>query len=143
MSSPASKTLVSAPHNARTRAVELLISNLLRIGVITSLGLIVIGTVISFVHHPDYLSHPPALQRLTQPGAAFPRSVREVVHGVADGRGQAIVAVGLILLIATPVVRVAVSIVAFAFEGDVQYVIITTIVLALLLLSFALGKAER
>jgi uncharacterized membrane protein len=133
---------VNAPHDARTRAVELLISNLLRIGVISSLGLIVIGTMISFVHHPDYLSQPPALERLTRPSAAFPHSVRQVVRGVAEVSGQAIIIVGLLLLIATPVVRVAVSIVAFAYDGDIPYVIITTIVLALLLLSFVLGKAE-
>jgi uncharacterized membrane protein YfcA len=39
------------------------------------------------------------------------------------------------LLIATPVLRVAVSIVAFALEGDRRFVVITTLVLAILLLS--------
>jgi len=128
--------------NDRARAVELLISNLLRIGVAASLLIVATGTVISFVHHPDYLTQPPALQRLTTPGAAFPHTIRDVILGVRDFRGQAIVMVGLMLLIATPVARVAVSILGFVYERDRRYVIITTIVLALLLLSFVLGKAE-
>ena len=48
---------------------------------------------------------------------------------------------GLLLLIATPVARVAFSIVAFALEGDRLYVAITAVVLALLVLSFAVGAA--
>jgi uncharacterized membrane protein len=128
--------------NDRARAVELLISNLLRVGVAASLLLVAAGTVISFVHHPDYLTQPPALQRLTTPGAAFPHTIRDVIRGVEDFRGQAIVMVGLMLLIATPVARVAVSILGFVYERDRRYVIITTIVLALLVLSFVLGKAE-
>lgn len=129
--------------DARVRSVELLISNLLRIGVVSSLLIVVAGVVVSFVHHPEYLSNPPALQRLTRPGgAAFAHSLAEVVRGVRAGRGQAIVTVGLLLLIATPVMRVAVSILGFVYEHDRRYVFITSMVLLLLLLSFVLGKAE-
>ena len=129
-------------HDGRVRAIELLISNLLRVGVVTSLLFVLIGETISFVRHPEYLRHPPALQRLTSPGAAFPHTLHDVLRGVRDGRGQAIVMIGLLLLIATPVVRVAVSILAFVYERDWRYVVITTLVLGLLVLSFVLGKAE-
>jgi len=124
----------------RVRQVELLISNLLRTGVTASLVIVVLGTVLSFVHHPQYVSSPAELQRLTRPGAAFPRSLGDVWAGVRDLSGQAIVVVGLLLLIATPVMRVAVSIFAFMYEGDRTYVLITSVVLALLMLSFALGR---
>jgi uncharacterized membrane protein len=130
----------TAPHDAAEREVELLISGLLRWGVSISLGLIVLGTIVSFVHHPNYLSQSPALHPLTGAGAAFPHSVRETWQGVKDFRGQSIIVLGLLLLIATPVVRVAVSILGFVRSGDRRYVVITTIVLILLLLSFALGK---
>ena len=143
---PAPPAAAAAPpmsaHDERARGVELLISNLLRIGVGASLLIVVFGTIVSFIHHPDYLTQPPALQRLTTAGAAFPHTLRDVVQGVRDFRGQAIVMVGLMLLIATPVARVAVSILGFVYEHDRRYVIITTIVLALLVLSFVLGKAE-
>ena len=126
----------------KARKVEILISDLLRIGVLTSLAIVVLGTVVTFVHHPEYLNRPPALENLTTPGNGFSHTLREVVTGLRDFRGQAIVMVGLLLLIATPVVRVGVSIFAFAYEHDRRYVVITTIVFLLLLLSFVLGKAE-
>jgi uncharacterized membrane protein len=124
-------------------AVEVVISRLLQVGVVTSMLLVAGGTVVSFAHHPDYLTDPPALARLTRPGAAFPHTLADVARGVRAGRGRAMVTVGLLLLIATPVVRVAVSVVAFALERDARYVVITTVVLGLLFLSFFLGTVER
>ena len=124
------------------RKVELIISTTLRIGVITSIVIIAAGMVISFVHHPDYLRDPAELQRLTAPGAAFPHTLSDVIAGVKELRGQAIVAVGLLVLLITPVVRVAISVVAFLFERDYAFTIITIIVLSLLLLSFVLGRVE-
>lgn len=127
---------------ARVRQAELLISNILRIGVAASLVIIVGGTVLSFVHHPNYVSAPSELQRLTRPGAAFPHTLAEVLAGVAHLRGQAIVVVGLLVLLATPVARVAVSIFAFMYQRDRVFVVLTTTVLLLLLLSFAVGGVE-
>ncbi len=125
----------------RVRRVEILISNLLRTGVIASLLIVVFGTVVSFVHHVDYLTSSPALQPLIKP-ATVPHTIPQVIDGVRHFRGQSIVLVGLLLLIATPVVRVAVSIFAFVYQHDRTFVLITALVLALLLLSFVLGKAE-
>jgi uncharacterized membrane protein len=143
-SSPSTLTTATttATPDEKLQPIELVISGLLRAGVILSLGVIVFGTTLSFVHHSDYVSSPRQLRRLTSPGAAFPRNLREVIAGVRDLRGQAIVVVGLLLLIATPVLRVAVSIVAFLLERDGLFAAITAVVLALLLLSFVLGKVE-
>ena len=49
--------------------------------------------------------------------------------------GRAIIQLGLLLLIATPVARVLFSAIAFAIERDYMYVVITLIVLAILLYS--------
>jgi uncharacterized membrane protein len=122
-------------------SVELLISRLLRVGVVLSLALVVTGSGVRFVHHHDYASSPEELQRLTSPGAAFPHTLSAVADGLRSGQGQAIVAVGLLLLILTPVIRVGVSIAAFALERDWAFGAITTLVFALLILSFLLGKA--
>ena len=123
------------------RDAEILISTLLRTGVVTSLAIVILGTVVSFVHHPDYLDSPPALGRLTRPGAAFPHTLRDVARGARHFQGQAIVVVGLLLLVATPVLRVAVSVLAFVRQRDGTFVLITAVVLGLLLLSFVLGQA--
>lgn len=121
--------------------VELLMSGLLRGGVLLSLVLVLTGLVIMFVHHPSYLHSVEALQRLTSPGAAFPQTLAGVAEGVRTGHGQAVVIVGLLVLIATPVLRVAVSVVVFAIERDWVFVVVTALVLAVLLVSFALGAA--
>ncbi len=52
-----------------------------------------------------------------------------------NGRGQGLIQLGLLLLIATPIARVALSVVGFAIERDRMYVAFTLIVLAILLYS--------
>jgi uncharacterized membrane protein len=130
-----------AEEDERVRKVELLISYLLRTGVVTSLTVVVAGVLLSFLHHADYVSSHAELERLTRPGAAFPHTLRDVARGLRDLRGQAVVMLGLLLLIATPVLRVAVSIFTFVYERDWTFVAITSTVLLLLLTSFLLGKA--
>jgi len=134
--------LSSEEIEARVHRVEILISNVLRIGVLTSLAFVVTGLIVTFVGHPDYISSSGALTDLTRIGAEFPTSVSDVVSGLIAFQGPAIVAFGLLLLVATPVVRVMISILAFVYQGDRTYVVITSVVLILLLLSFILGKAE-
>ncbi len=123
------------------RKAELVLSTVLRVGVLSSLALILVGTLITFVHNPELVSSPDELRRLTEPGASFPHTLRDVVTGLTDFRGQAIVVLGLLLLIATPVTRVTVSILLFMEEEDRVYAGITSVVLALLVLSFVIGAA--
>jgi uncharacterized membrane protein len=122
-----------------TRRAELVISRTLRGGVALSIGLVLLGSILSVLHRPEYLSSPAELARLSHPGAALPQTVGGVVRGVLALSGRAIIALGLLVLIATPVVRVAVSILAFLEERDRTYVLITSVVFALLILSFLLG----
>jgi uncharacterized membrane protein len=135
------RPVVRVPANdALVRRAELIISGVLRIGVVTSMTLILLGSILSFIHHRQYVSSPAELQRLTHPGDAVPQSVGSVFNGIRQLRGQSIVAAGLLLLVLTPVVRVATSILAFAAQRDRMYVLITSVVLLLLLLSFVLGR---
>jgi uncharacterized membrane protein len=127
--------------DVRVRQVELLISRLLRAGILASLVLLVAGTTLTFVHHPRYLTERASLDALTATTSTFPHTPRDVVVGLAHLRGQALVTLGLLVLIATPVVRVAVSIVGFAYQRDRAFVAITALVLGLLVASFVLGGA--
>jgi uncharacterized membrane protein len=120
---------------------ERLISRVLRGGVLISLGLVVVGTAITFAHHRDYLTDSSQLDALTGDGAVFPRSLGDVGRGLAKLQGRAVVMLGLLVLIATPVMRVAVSIMAFARQRDRTFVGITVVVLCLLMTSFVLGRA--
>ena len=63
------------------------------------------------------------------------RSVPAIVQDTTALEGRGIIQLGLLLLIATPVVRVAFSVMAFALQRDHTYVIITPIVFATLLYS--------
>ena len=135
------QTQQSAPPDLHAARIELLISTLLRVGVTLSLSIVVIGTVVSFVHHPEYRTSTDELKRLTEPGAAFPHSLAAMARGIVSGSGESLVLLGLILLIATPIVRVAVSLLIFMHQRDRAFVYITCLVLALLMLSFFLGKA--
>jgi uncharacterized membrane protein len=128
-------------HPERAGRTELAISYLLRIGVMVSLLIVVAGTILTFVHHPDYLRSSAPYTRLTSPRISPFGSLRDVVDGLRHLKGQAVVALGLLVLVATPVLRVAASIALFVGQRDRRFVTITTLVLALLVTSFLLGKA--
>jgi uncharacterized membrane protein len=130
------------PISDHVRRVELLISNLLRVGVAASILLVMAGTVVTFIGHPDYLKSRHVLPALVRPQAPFPHSVVGVIAGLRRFDGQSIVALGLLVLIATPIMRVLVSIVAFLREHDRLYTLITLVVFCLLILSMVLGAVE-
>lgn len=127
------------PPDARARwtdeQVDQLLGNLLRIGVIVATIVAVIGGVLLLAQRGlapasghVFLGEPPEL-----------RSLSGIVSGVAARHPDAIVQLGLVLLIATPVARVAMSLVTFILQRDRVYVVVTTIVLALLIFSLTGG----
>lgn len=118
---------------ALIRQAEIIISNVLRGGVLLSAGIILVGVVAFYWPRP-------AAPGGGQSAGTFPHTLAAVGQGLAHGQPVAIIALGLLLLLATPVARVAVSIVAFALERDWLYVAITTVVLIILLVSFFLGR---
>lgn len=124
------------------RRVELLVSRVLLGGVLASMATVLLGLTLMFVHHPQYLSSADDLKRLTAPSAAFPHTLGDVARGIAAGQGRAVVALGLVLLIATPIMRVAISLVGFTLENDRVYAAVSAVVLTLLAISFLLGKVE-
>jgi uncharacterized membrane protein len=70
---------------------------------------------------------------------AFLRHIPDMVHAVLSGRSAALIQLGLLVLIAVPIARVAVSILAFALERDWLYVGVTALVLLILLFSLLGG----
>jgi uncharacterized membrane protein len=124
----------------RVRQAELAISLVLRIGVSVSVLVIASGLGLMMANHPEYISKL-SYHAITRPGASFPHSLGALIHSLARGQGRGITVLGIGLLILTPVMRVAVSIFTFIYEQDPAFVIITTIVLAILIGSFFLGGA--
>ena len=124
--------------------VETIISGVLRWGVALSLVLLGGGTALFLFHSADFNQAGGTAQDFHRLLALRPLNEYTwawFTDGLAHWRGDVFVIPGLLLLIATPVLRVMVSIIAFALEKDRVYVAITSLVLALLILSFVLGKA--
>lgn len=132
MSTPSDRPRPS-DHESLVRRAELIISGVLRGGVLLSAAIILLGVVLY------YLRNPRANPAIAQPDP-FPHSLSAILTGLAHADGLAIIAFGLLILLATPVIRVAVSIVAFALEGDRRYVAITALVLLILIVSFIAGR---
>jgi uncharacterized membrane protein len=131
-----------ADRDPRMRKLELLISRLLLVGVITSVALIGIGMVVTFAQHLDYLDSSAVLDSAVGPGATFPHEFKALWDSTRQLRGEAIVTIGLLVLMATPVLRVGVSVLAFTNHRDRTYALITAAVFCLLLLSLVLGRVE-
>lgn len=120
--------------------MELMISTLLRVGILVSLSLVAAGLTITFVHHPEYATSAAELPKLTTDVYAFPTTISSLFNGVASGEGRSMVLLGVFCLFLTPVLRVATSVVAFSIERDWIYTLFTSIVLMFLILSLILGR---
>ena len=111
--------------------IEVILGNLLRTGVLVSAAVVLWGACIYLFRH----AHEPANYRVFRGEPSEFRTIHGVIQSVKDGRGRGLIQLGLLLLIATPIARVAFSIVGFAMEHDRMYVAFTLIVLAILLYS--------
>jgi uncharacterized membrane protein len=117
------------------RQVEVIVANLLRGGVMLAAAVVALGGIIFLVRHgrevPNYSTFVGVPLEL--------RTISGICRGAATFHGRNIIQLGLLLLIATPVARVAISVVAFAIQRDRLYTAITLFVLAVLIFGLAGG----
>ncbi len=127
----------------KVRRVELAISLVLRVGVLASVLVIAVGLGLMFAHHGSYLSltGPLSYRALTSATTSFPHSFGALGHALAHDEGRGVVVLGVLILILTPVLRVAVGVVSFAYEKDAPMALVTLFVLAVLVGSFFLAGA--
>ena len=118
------------------QSVEQWIGNLLRVGVTLAAAVVLLGASVYLVRHgreaPQY--------HVFKGEPTDLRTVSGIVEDALAFRGRGLIQLGLLLLIATPVARVAFSVAAFAMEGDRLYIVVTLIVLAVLMYSLAGGR---
>jgi uncharacterized membrane protein len=117
--------------------IEHMVAALLRAGVIVSGSVVAAGGVYFLVRHGGEATE----YHVFKMQAADVRLVPEIVRGAMAGKASSLIQTGILLLIATPIARVAVSLVGFALERDRKYVVITLIVLAVLMYSLISGAA--
>ena len=118
---------MSAPHER----LEETIGTLLRVGVAGAAAVAIIGGLVFLARHGSETASYGVFR-------GEPQDLRSIGGVLRDARtlsGRGVIQLGLLLLIATPIARVALTLVAFERLGDRRYVVITGIVLALLLAS--------
>jgi uncharacterized membrane protein len=118
-------------------AVEQVVGRLLQLGVLIAAVVVLIGGVLLLKQHAGT----PVTFSVFQGEPDGLRSITGILRGVAAVQSESIVQLGLLLLIATPVARVAFTLVAFVLQRDRTYVAVTTLVLALLLYGLVFGHA--
>jgi uncharacterized membrane protein len=108
------------------------LGKLLRGGGILSAGIVAGGGVLYLMRHG---MEPPSYQVFRGEPSEF-RVLPEIIEtGLTLQRRRSLIQIGLLVLVATPILRVAFSGYMFAKQGDCTYVIITFIVLTILLYS--------
>jgi len=113
------------------RRLEILIGNLLRAGVLLAAAVVFAGGVF-------YLAQNHAAKvdfhSFTEESASL-RTVGGIFRSAAHLRSRGLIQLGLLLLIATPVARVAFAVIGFHLERDRLYTVVSLIVLAVLTIS--------
>ncbi len=118
------------------RRMDVVIGNLLRYSVLLSALVVLFGGVLYLARH----GHSPTDYRVFRGEPSDLRGVGGILRDAVAFNGRGVIQFGLLLLIATPVARVAFSIFGFAGEHDRMYVVVASIVLLVLAYSL-IGSA--
>jgi len=124
---------VTAPPS--DHAVEQLVGRVLQVGVLVAAVTVLAGASLMLARGGTA----PDVFRTFRPEASALRTVGGIVRGARALDGGAVVQLGLVLLVATPVARVALTLVAFLLQRDRLYVVLTAVVLGLLLFGLVHG----
>ena len=118
------------------RQLQLILGNVLRTGVLAAAVVVLLGGILYLVRHgaaaPDY--------QVFRGEPSDLCSIGGIIGDVISGSSRGIIQLGFLLLIATPVMRVALSLVGFARQRDRIYVVVSLTVLLLLLYSLFGGR---
>ena len=127
---------MSKPKNSLTdRQLDSIIATILQGGVVLAALIVLAGGGLYLYRHgsavPDF--------RVFRGEPSDLRSLTGIFADMAPFRSRGIIQLGLIVLIATPVMRVAFCLFAFLLQRDRLYILVTLFVLTLLLISLAGG----
>lgn len=113
------------------KKLEVIIGHTLRIGVVTAATIVLIGGVYYLIENgftaPHYHTFHSATTRAD--------NLSGVIRNIRALNSYGVIQLGLLVLIATPILRVMLSVIAFVLERDALYVVATLIVLTVLLYS--------
>ena len=129
-------TSATAPGNPKRRfddqRMEVMMGRLLQWGVLLASLVMMVGGILYVRAHqgetPNYRVFSSEPQNLRQFGG--------IANGIKAGEPAAVIQLAVLLLIATPVARVIFALIAFIAERDKLYILVSTVVLAVLLYGF-------
>jgi uncharacterized membrane protein len=117
--------------------MQVVIGWVLRIGVILSICIVFFGGIIYLYRHGQSIAD----YRVFKGIPVFVRTGSGILNGILTLRGRAIIQAGIVLLIATPIIRVVFSAIGFILEKDYLYTCITLLVLLIIFASMLSGHA--
>ena len=112
--------------------VEQVVGQLLRYGVITASVVAFVGGVFYLLQHGT--GAVPQYSNFVGEGAGY-TTFKGIFKGAAEFNATEVIQLGVLILIATPILRVLFSLLAFILEKDKLYVFITLIVLSVIMTS--------
>jgi uncharacterized membrane protein len=111
--------------------LETIIGQLLRAGVLLAAATVLAGGLLYLAsHHADRANY-----RTFVADGPETRTLGGILRSAAHGQSAAIIQIGLLLLVLTPVARVAIALIGFFLERDRLYAVVSLIVLVILALS--------
>jgi len=113
------------------KKIEAAIGNILRIGVFLAAAFIFVGGII----HLSVYGLVASDYRIYRGESPDMKSISGIVQDAFQLQGRGLIQMGLLILILTPVARVALSALAFYRQHDFTYVLVSLIVLVLLMFS--------
>lgn len=117
-----------ATHRWTDQQIDITISVLLRVGVTLAAAIVIVGGILYLIHN----GHDIPQDHIFRGEPADLRQIPGVLQDVLALKGRGIIQFGILLLILTPVARVAFSVFAFWQQRDRLYIIVTLIVLVIL-----------
>ncbi|MDR1653191.1 MAG: DUF1634 domain-containing protein [Prevotellaceae bacterium] len=119
------------------KQTEIMIGKSLRVGVIASVLITLCGGILYLFQHQglatQYAPAPDETDAHFAGAQPYLRGISTVVAHILQLDGAAIVQLGVIVLIATPLLRIVLSLAAFIIEKDKLYALIAAIVLTIIL----------
>jgi uncharacterized membrane protein len=128
----------AAKGNIGDKDIQVILGTLLRVGVIISMSIVLLGGIIFLIHNKGVITD----YKVFKPELAKFSSIAAIFKGLLTFQGDAIVQFGVLMLIFTPVARIVFAVFSFLIEKDYLYVLIGLIILAILDISLNCGLAH-
>ncbi len=116
--------------------LQSVIGYILRWGVWIAMGVSLLGGIIYLYHHGQEQIH---YGTFVEQDHSIMDMLRSTFNSITGWHGRGIIMLGIMLLFATPLVRLLFSLIGFILEKDRLYIIITLIVLAIIFTSIRGG----